>query len=76
LEALGGFYVAPGYTTEYIHLYLATGLVESHLDGDADEFIEVEQVSLRTALAMIDRGDIVDGKTITGLLRVARRLES
>ncbi len=76
LESLGGFYVAPGYTTEYIHLYLATGLIESYLDGDADEFIEVEQVPLRTALAMIERGDIVDGKTITGLLRVARRLDS
>jgi ADP-ribose pyrophosphatase len=76
LESLGGFYVAPGYTTEYIHLYLATGLIESRLDGDVDEFIEVEHISLRRALTMIERGDIVDGKTITGLLRVARRLES
>jgi len=75
LEALGGFYVAPGYTTEYIHLFLATDLTESHLDGDADEFIELDQVSLRTALAMIERGEIVDGKSITGLLRVARRLK-
>lgn len=76
LESLGGFYVAPGYTTEYIHLYLATDLTESRLDGDADEFIEVQQVPLRTALAMIERGDIVDGKSITGLLRVARLLKA
>jgi len=74
LETLGGFYVAPGYTTEYIHLFLATELAESHLDGDADEFIEVQSITLREGLAMIERGDIVDGKTITGLLRVARRL--
>jgi ADP-ribose pyrophosphatase len=73
LEKLGGFYVAPGYTTEYIHLYLATDLIESRLDGDADEFIEVDRVSLPDALAMIERGDIQDGKTITGLLRVAGR---
>ena len=74
LEALGGFFVAPGYTSEYIHLFLATELTESRLDGDADEFIEVQQVSLREGLAMIERGEIVDGKTVTGLLRVARRL--
>jgi ADP-ribose pyrophosphatase len=73
LERLGGFYVAPGYTTEFIHLYLATDLIESRLDGDADEFIEVDRVSLPDALAMIERGDIQDGKSITGLLRVASK---
>ena len=75
LESLGGFFVAPGYTTEFIHLYLATELIEAELDGDEDEFIEVERVPLSEALAMIERGDIVDGKTINGLLRVARRLK-
>lgn len=74
LESLGGFYVAPGYTTEYIHLYWATELVEAHLDGDEDEFIVAEHVPLTAALKMIEAGEIVDGKTINGLLRVARRL--
>jgi ADP-ribose pyrophosphatase len=73
LEYLGGFFVAPGYTTEYIHLYLATELSESRLPGDDDEFIEVERVPLAEALAMIERGEIVDGKSIIGLLRVAHR---
>jgi ADP-ribose pyrophosphatase len=75
LEALGGFFAAPGYTTEYIHLFLATELVESQLDADDDEFVEVDRVPLAEALAMIERGDIVDAKTITGLLRVARQLK-
>jgi len=74
LEPLGGIYTAPGYTTEFIHLFYATGLSESKLDQDADEFIEVERVSLAEALAMIDRGDIADGKSVSGLLRVARIL--
>lgn len=74
LESLGGFYVAPGYTTEYIHLYLATQLVESHLWGDDDEFLEIVRIPFADALRMIETGDIVDGKTITGLLRTARRL--
>ncbi|NDJ60244.1 MAG: NUDIX hydrolase [Chloroflexi bacterium] len=74
LEPMGGIYVAPGYTTEYIHLFYATDLSEDPLAQDADEFIEVDRVPFTEALAMIERGDIVDGKSITGLLRVARRL--
>lgn len=74
LEALGGFFVAPGYTTEYIHLFLATELTPSPLPGDVDEFIEVLKLPFADALKMIDSGEIMDAKTITGLLRVARRM--
>jgi ADP-ribose pyrophosphatase len=74
LEELGGIFVAPGYTTEYIHLYLATQLRESRLDADADEFVEVDHVPIKDALAMIEKGDIIDGKSVAGLLRVARKL--
>lgn len=74
LESLGGFYVAPGYTTEYIYLFLATELVESRLPGDSDEFIEVTRATLDEALTMITRGDIADAKTIIGVLRYARKI--
>jgi ADP-ribose pyrophosphatase len=74
LESLGGIFVAPGYTTEFIHLFLATDLHESRLKMDDDEFIEVEHVPLTEAVAMIERGEINDGKSISALLRVARRL--
>jgi len=76
LDALGGIYTAPGYTTEFIHLFYATGLIESRLNMDEDEFIEVERVPFTEALAMIDRGEIADGKSVSGLLRVARLLGS
>jgi len=71
LESIGGIYTAPGYTTEYIHLFIAHDLIQSSLDPDADEFIEVERVSLVDALKMIASGDIEDGKTVTGILRFA-----
>ena len=74
LEPIGGIFVAPGYTTEFIHLFYATGLSESRLEMDDDEFIEVERVSMPEALDMIDRGVIADGKSVAGLLRVARLL--
>jgi ADP-ribose pyrophosphatase len=76
LKDLGGFYPAPGYTTEFIHLYLATELVESRLAADADEFIELDRVSLTEAQAMIENGDIVDGKTMIGLMLAARHLNA
>lgn len=72
-ESLGGIFVAPGYTTEFIHLFLATDLIESRLPGDEDEFIEVDRVPLAEAIAMIDRGEIIDGKSIVSLLKVARQ---
>lgn len=74
LQALGGIFAAPGYTTEYIHLFLATDLEKSSLDMDEDEFIELETMPIADALALIDEGKIDDGKTVSGLLRVARQL--
>jgi ADP-ribose pyrophosphatase len=74
LEAMGGFFVAPGYTTEYIHLFLGTQLTPSSLPKDSDEFIEVVRIPFIEALNMVERDEIMDGKTINGLLRVARRL--
>lgn len=74
IEKIGGIYVAPGYTTEYIHLYLAKDLSASKLDQDEDEFLELNRVPLAAALRMIEAGEIIDGKSISALLLVARRL--
>lgn len=74
LESLGGMYVAPGYTTEFIHLFFATGLTESRLPGDEDEFIEVERIPLKNALAAVMDGTLIDGKSVSALLKVARKL--
>jgi ADP-ribose pyrophosphatase len=73
LSRLGGFWVAPGYCTEYIHIYLAEDLYESRLDADHDERIEVEIVTLDDALDRIDAGEIEDAKSVCGLLQYARR---
>jgi ADP-ribose pyrophosphatase len=72
VAALGGFFVAPGYTTEYIHLFACTELTPARLEGDADEDIEVEALGLDEALAAIDSGRIRDAKSIVGILRWLR----
>lgn len=54
-SALGGFWAAPGYSTEYSHVFVASGLspVDSpHLDEDED--IEVERAPVEEALARVE----------------------
>ncbi len=72
IEAMGGFFVAPGYTSEYIHLFIATGLRASVLEGDEDEDIEVVEVSLERALEYVADGTVCDAKSVIGILRYAR----
>jgi ADP-ribose pyrophosphatase len=71
---LGSFYTAPGFTNELMHLYLATGLTAAHADRlgpDEDERLELQAIPLADAVAMAERGEIADAKSIVGLLRVA-----
>jgi len=68
LQKIGGIFVAPGYSSEFIHLYLATQLIESRLEADADEFIEVEHLTVSDILQRITAGEIADGKTISAVL--------
>lgn len=78
LERLAAFYASPGFCDELMHLFLATELEHSPLAGDADEDIEVVRMPLSEALALVDRGEILDAKTIVGLRTVgpktARRI--
>lgn len=76
LRRLTGFYSAPGYSTEYLHVYLAEGLSEDRLEADEDEDVTVELRSLDEALALIDAGGIEDAKSIAGLLAYARQRKS
>lgn len=75
LEPLGGFYLAPGYSTEYMYVYLATDLRDNPLEADADEFLSVERVPLAEALAMFERGDIQDAKSLAAILLARKHLE-
>jgi ADP-ribose pyrophosphatase len=67
VERLGGFYSAPGYCTEYLHLYLATDLVPSRLHAEDTESISVVLVPLGQISQLIVSGGICDAKSIAGL---------
>ncbi len=68
LENLGGFYSAPGYCTEYLHLYLATDLIPSQLYAEDTEGISIVRVTTSQIPSLIASGEICDAKSIAGLL--------
>ena len=68
LRWLAGFWVTPGWSTEYMHVYLATDLQPASLSSDYDESISVERVPLARVHEMIQEGQIKDGKSIAALL--------
>lgn len=76
LIPLGGIHVAPGYSSEYIHLYLSTDLSPADSEADTDEFIEKHEMSLSEALNLLKDGKITDAKTISGLLLTQQYLNN
>jgi ADP-ribose pyrophosphatase len=68
VEKLGGFYSAPGYSSEYLYLYLATDLVPSQLLAEDTEGISLVRVAPEEIPELISSGSICDGKSIAGLL--------
>jgi nudix-type nucleoside diphosphatase (YffH/AdpP family) len=76
LERLAGFYVSPGFLTEYVHAFLASDLRDSPAEADEDEDIAVVRMPLADAVAMVERGDLRDAKSIASILLAARRIRS
>ena len=68
LQKVGEFYLAPGYSTEFMAVYLATELKYNPLEADDDEFLEVEKISIQKAFEMAGNGEIPDAKSLAALL--------
>ena len=67
LELLTSIFTAPGFADEVIHIYQGTGLTPGTQHLSPDEVLDVIELSLDRAIAMIHDGTIRDGKTIVGL---------
>lgn len=65
LEHLISFYTSPGFADELVHLYVATELAKMEVKAelDEDEFVDVLEVTLEEALALIQDQQIYDAKT-------------
>jgi ADP-ribose pyrophosphatase len=71
LKHMTAIYTTPGFCTEELHIFLATSLSLTGRGQDLEEgehSLTVEIVPLTTGVEMIERGEIVDAKTICGIL--------
>ncbi|MBX3296193.1 MAG: NUDIX hydrolase [Acidobacteria bacterium] len=76
IEKLTEFFVSPGFLTEKMHVFLATGLTEVGQKLEEDEILTIERHSFPALLEMVDRGDIRDAKSIVGILLAAPRFRT
>jgi ADP-ribose pyrophosphatase len=67
LDELGSFYLAPGYSSEFMRVFLASGLYASPLPGDVDEILKIEKISASEAFRLAENGGLPDSKSIITL---------
>ena len=68
LIPLGGFYMVPGYSSEYMSAFLALELHPAPLAQDEDEFLELSRQPVAEVYRMLWSKQIQDGKTIATLM--------
>jgi ADP-ribose pyrophosphatase len=76
MKKLAAIYTSPGFCNEQLHIYVATDLKKSPLgqqleEGELD--LTIRKFQLDEVVRMIEKGEIVDGKTICGILMVDRQ---
>lgn len=78
VDLLTEIFPSPGMTDSVTTIYLATEctVVAHDRQGPEEENMELLHVPLDSAIAMIERGEICDAKSVVGLLLTERRLRS
>lgn len=66
------YYASPGFLGESMKVFLAEGLAAGDARPEEDEAIELRLVKLSELLKMIEKGAIMDGKTLTSVLLYTR----
>ena len=75
LKRVGDFYLAPGYSSEFMAVFLATDLKHNPLKADEDEFLQVEKFPVKAVDAMFQRGEAPDAKSLAAWLLAKPHLE-
>ncbi len=70
IKKLTSFYSAIGFCTEIIHLYLVDDVLNALQQLDEDEFIELYKFSVDEIIEMIEKGEIIDAKTILAVYMI------
>jgi ADP-ribose pyrophosphatase len=73
LDELISFYPSPGISNERMWIYVASGLTADEPKREPNEEIENLVLTWGEALALVERGEIRDGKTLVALLNYHRK---
>lgn len=73
-DSLGAYVSSPGVFTETVHLFMARELRSVKMEHEAAELIEVHWIPIAEACQRALSGELVDGKTVVGVLRAQARL--
>ncbi|MGB9591816.1 MAG: NUDIX hydrolase [Candidatus Kryptoniota bacterium] len=75
IEELTAIYTSPGFCTEKLYIYLATGLHDGQQNlEEGEEGLTLERIQYERAFEMVYNGEIVDAKTIAGLFFLERKM--
>jgi ADP-ribose pyrophosphatase len=67
LHLIGSIYLAPGYSSELNHIFLAKDLRPDPLQQDDDEFLTIQKFLKEDLTSLICDGDLVDSKSLAAL---------
>lgn len=73
MKYLMEFYPTPGYCTEKIFIFEADKLVAGEQNLDQNEYVDVYSFSLDDVFAMVERGEIIDAKTIIAIYHLKNK---
>jgi len=66
----GRMHNAPAYSTEFIEVWFARGLVAGPQELDDGEFVEVQTIAEAALFELAASGELTDAKTMVGLLKL------
>lgn len=70
-RSLGEYLSSPGFLTEVVYLFLATGLTEVDARLEESEVLEAHWLPFEQVMRMAHTGELRDGKSLAALLRVS-----
>ena len=68
------YWASPGFLAEWMQVFVAEGLIAGDSRPEEDELIEMRLVKMSELLKAIEKGDIMDGKTLSAVLLYARSM--
>jgi len=72
MEKITTLYLAPGYSTEKVHIYVASDLKKVGQKLEPDEKIKTVILKIDEVVDMIIKGEIEDAKTVAGIMLLKR----